>query len=111
MPRTIRFHLDENCSKAIAGGLRRRGIDVTTTPEAGLMGATDEQQAAYGLVEGRVLFTQDQDLLRLDAAGIAHAGIAYCAKDTKSIGELIQSLVLIWEVYESEEVAGRAEYL
>lgn len=40
MPRTIRFHLDENCSHAIAAGLRRRGIDVTTTPEAGLLNAS-----------------------------------------------------------------------
>jgi hypothetical protein len=30
MPRTIRFHLDENCPRAVATGLRRRGIDVTT---------------------------------------------------------------------------------
>ena len=67
---TIRFHLDENCSRSIADGLRRRGIDVTTTPEVGLMGATDEQQAAHGLAEGRVLFTQDQDFLRLDAEGV-----------------------------------------
>jgi predicted nuclease of predicted toxin-antitoxin system len=95
MPRTIRVHLDENCSRAIAGGLRRRGVDVTTTPEIGLMGATDEQQTAYGLTEGRVLFTQDQDFLQLGAAGVPHAGIAYCIKDTKSIGEIIQSLVLI----------------
>jgi Domain of unknown function (DUF5615) len=59
MPRTIRFHLDENCSKAIAGGLRRRGIHVTTTPEmGGLTGAIDEQQAAYSLAEGRILFTR-----------------------------------------------------
>jgi hypothetical protein len=43
MPRTIRFHLDENCHRAIAEGLRRRGINVSTTPEAGLRSATDEQ--------------------------------------------------------------------
>jgi hypothetical protein len=30
MLQTIRFHLDENCAKAIATGLRRHGIDVTT---------------------------------------------------------------------------------
>ncbi len=59
MPRTIRFHLDENCAKAISGGLTRLGIDVTTTPKMGLMGATDEQQAAHCLAERRVLFTQD----------------------------------------------------
>jgi predicted nuclease of predicted toxin-antitoxin system len=111
MPRTIRFHLDENCARAIAGALRRRGVDVTTTPELGLKGATDEQQAAYGLAEGRVLFTQDQDFLQLDAAGVPHAGIAYCVKDTKSTGEIIQRLVLIWEVYEPEEMTGRVEYL
>ena len=37
MPQTIRFHLDEHCDLAIAEGLRRRAIDVTTTPEAGLI--------------------------------------------------------------------------
>jgi predicted nuclease of predicted toxin-antitoxin system len=101
--------MDENCAKAIAGGLRRRGIDVTTTPEVSLMGAIDEEQATYCLAEHRVLFTQDRDFLRLDAAGVQHAGIAYCAKDTKSIGELIQHLVLIWEIYEPEEMAARVE--
>jgi uncharacterized protein DUF5615 len=47
MSRTIRLHLDENCPRALAVGLRRRGIDVTTTPEAGLLEATDEEQTAY----------------------------------------------------------------
>jgi hypothetical protein len=54
MSRTIRFHLDENCPSAIADGLRRRGIDVTTTPEARLISATDEQQACYALENRRV---------------------------------------------------------
>jgi hypothetical protein len=76
-----------------------------------LTGASDEQQAAYCLVERRVLFTQDKDFLRLDAAGLEHAGIAFAAKDTKTIGEIIQRLVLIWEVYEPEEIAARVEYL
>ena len=79
MPRTIRFHLDENCTKAIAVGLRRRGIEVTTTPEAGLLGAIDEAHAAYSLSQGRIIFTQDRDFLRIYAAGVLHAGIAYCA--------------------------------
>ncbi|WP_404783568.1 DUF433 domain-containing protein [Altericista sp. CCNU0014] len=37
----IKFHLDENVSNAVAEGLRRRAIDVTTTPEQNLMGASD----------------------------------------------------------------------
>ena len=67
MPRTIRFHLNENCHRAIADGLRRRGIDVTTTPEVGLLSATDEEQAAHGLRTGRIVITQDRDFLRLHA--------------------------------------------
>lgn len=111
MPRTIRFHLDENCHRAIAEGLRRRGIDVTSTPEAGLRTATDEQQLAHCLAQARVLFSQDRDFLRLHAAGTPHPGIVYCDKDTRSIGEIIQGLVLIWEVLEPEEMTNRVEYL
>jgi predicted nuclease of predicted toxin-antitoxin system len=111
MPRTIRFHLDENCHPAVADGLRRRGVDVTTTPETGLLRATDEQQAAHSFREGRVLFTQDRDFLRLHASGVPHAGIAYCEKDKKSIGALIQGLVLIWEVLEPQEMVNRVEFL
>jgi hypothetical protein len=41
MPQTLRFHLDEHVAGAIAAGLRRRGIDVTTAADAGLLGAED----------------------------------------------------------------------
>ena len=80
MARTIRFHLDECCDPAIANGLRRRNIDVTTSQEAGLIEAEDEQQAAYGLTENRVVFTHDADFLRIQAAGVPHAGIVYRAR-------------------------------
>jgi predicted nuclease of predicted toxin-antitoxin system len=111
MARTIRFHLDENYHRAIADGLRRRGVDVTTTPEVGLLNASDDEQLAHAVSEGRVIFTQDRDFLRLHAAGAPHPGIAYCDKDTKSIGEIITMLVLIWEIYEPDEMANRVEYI
>src|SRR5438552_4830896 len=63
MPQTIRFHLDEHCPTALAAGLRRRGVDVTTTPEAGLLHASDEEHLAFAQREVRVLFTQDEDFL------------------------------------------------
>jgi hypothetical protein len=47
MPRTIRFHLDEHVATAVADGLRRLGIDVTTTSEVGLRGVNDQAQLAY----------------------------------------------------------------
>jgi predicted nuclease of predicted toxin-antitoxin system len=111
MPRTIKFHLNEHCDPAIAAGLRLQGVDVTTTPKAGLVGATDEQQVAFALSARRVIFTMDSDYLRLNASGTPHAGIAYCHQRTRSIGEIIGGLVLIWEVYDLDEVAYRVEYV
>lgn len=111
MPRTIRFHLDENSPQAIADGLRRRGINCTTTPGSGLRGATDERQTAHALAEGRVLFTQDQDFLRINAEGIPHAGIAYCRQGKRSIGEIIQSLTEIWELMDPDEMRNQLVYL
>ena len=111
MPRTIRFHLDENCPRALADGLRRRGVDVTTTPEVGLREASDDEQTAFIQAEQRVLFTQDEDFLAIHASGISHPGIVYCKKDSRGIGEMIRGLVLIWEVYDPEELEGRIEFL
>ena len=111
MPRTIRFHLDENCAGAIAAGLRRRGIDVTTTSEAGLLGAIDLEHVDDAMPRGRVIFTQDGDFLGIHGAGIQHPGIAYCPKDTRSIGEIIDSLTLIWEICEPEEMVNQVEYI
>jgi hypothetical protein len=111
MPRTIRFHLDEHCDPAVAVGLRLHGVDVTTTPEAGLLHAEDEDHIAYCLRTSRVVFTQDKDFLRLNAAGVSHRGIAYCSQNSRNIGQIIDGLLLIWEIYEPDEMRGRVEFL
>jgi predicted nuclease of predicted toxin-antitoxin system len=111
MPRTIRFHLDENVSGAIAVGLRQQGIDVSTTIDAGLLGAIDEEQYTHAIATGRVLFTQDRDFLRLSAAGLPHAGLVYCDQDSRTTREILDGLLLIWEALESEEMAGRVEFI
>ncbi len=110
MPRTIRFHLDEHVAHAIADGLRRRGAEVTTTTEAGLNGATDLQQLAYSLAEGRVLFTEDRDFLAL-ARSAEHAGIAYSDQNTRTIGHIVRGLELLWEIYEPQEMRNRIEFI
>jgi predicted nuclease of predicted toxin-antitoxin system len=111
MPRTIKFHLNEHCDPAIADGLRRQGIDVTTTSEMALLGAADEKQIAYAVATGRVIFTNDSDYLRLSASGTPHPGIACCHQQTRSIGAVVDALVLIWETYDSDEIVGRVEYI
>jgi predicted nuclease of predicted toxin-antitoxin system len=72
----IRFHLDEHIPASIAAGLRRRGIDASTSAESGLLAADDPAQLAFAASSGRVLVTHDADFLRLHADGATHAGIA-----------------------------------
>src|SRR5688572_28264408 len=104
MARTIRIHLDEHVANAVAVGLRRRGVDVTTTHETGLRGAGDPEQLAFANAERRVIFTEDADFLVLASLGLTHPGIVYCKQNTRSIGEIISSLELIWELCEPEEM-------
>ncbi len=111
MARTIRFHLDEHCDPVIAAGLRLHRVDVTTTPDAGLLSARDEEHIAYALRTRRVIYTQDEDFLRLSATGVEHRGVAFSAQQTRSIGEIIAGLLLIWEVYEPEEMVNRVEFI
>ena len=111
MPRTIHYHLDEHCDPAIAAGLRRHGIDVTTTVDAGLLHAQDDDHVAYGLAHGRVIFTQDKHFLGIHAAGTAHARIAYCHQQSRTIGQIIDGLVLIWELLEPHEMENRVEFI
>ncbi len=111
MPRTIRFHLDEHVPHAVADGLRRLGIDVTTTTDVGLLGAEDADHIAFGLAQCRVIFTEDDDFLALAAAGVAHAGLGYCRQNTRTIGDIIRALELIWEVYEPDELTNRIEFI
>ncbi|NET32009.1 MAG: hypothetical protein F6K19_08395 [Cyanothece sp. SIO1E1] len=111
MSQTIRFHLDENVSSSITDGLRRRGIDVTTTPEQNLIAASDEEQLRFAHGQKRVIFTQDRDFLSLHNAGYEHGGIAYCVKGSRSVSEILRGLILIWEVLDKAEMIGKIEFL
>ena len=51
-------------SKAAIRGLRERGIDVLSVPEANMLGASDEEHLAFALAEGRVIFTQDAEEMK-----------------------------------------------
>jgi uncharacterized protein DUF5615 len=107
----IRFHLDENVSGAIAMGLRRRGIDVSTADDADLIGANDLAHLEYVLTKQRVIVTHDDDFTRLHANGTPHSGICYCHKDKHTIGDLIRLLTLVHGCFDSEEMHGHLEYL
>ena len=111
MPKTLRFHLDENVDPRVASGLRLHGVDVTISPDVGLLSASDLDQLDYIAREGRVIITQDPDFLRLHSGGNSHPGIAFYQAGTRSIGQVIRGVRLIWELLEPAEMQARVEFL
>jgi len=106
----IRYYLDEHIAKAVAKGLRRRGIDVQTLTEAGMLGATDEEHLAFARDERRTIVTHDGDFLRLAAETDVHGGIVYLP-ERRSVGETVRGLALIADVLSVEDMQGHVEFL
>lgn len=107
----MRFHLDEHVAHAIAEGLRRRGIDVSTTIDADLLSAPDEDHLSFALQERRVIYTQDADFLRNAANDSNHYGVVYCPHGKRSFGDVIRFLALMHDVMAEDEMQGQVEYL
>jgi predicted nuclease of predicted toxin-antitoxin system len=107
----MQFHLDEHVAHAVAAGLRRRGIDVTTTADAGLISRPDEMHLEFARRERRVIVTQDSDFLRFAANAVDHFGVVYYPHDARSIGDVIRHLTLMHDVLADDEMVGRLEYL
>jgi predicted nuclease of predicted toxin-antitoxin system len=91
----MRFHLGEHVDPAIADGLRRRGIDVTTTVEAGLRRASDLAHVEFGNRSSRVIVTHDEDFLAAAASGVDHSGVIYAHQQSRSIGEMMEFILLV----------------
>lgn len=107
----MRFHLDEHVAHAIAFGLRRRGIDVTTTTDAGLLSAPDDDHLEFAKRDGRVIVTNDTDFLASAAVDPTHCGIAFYAQRKRSFGDVIRQLALMHDAMAEDEMLGRIEYL
>jgi len=79
--------------------------------EVGLRRADDIDHLEFARGENRMLVTQDADFLRMHRDGLKHTGIAYCSQGSKSIGEMIESLTLIYRVLDLSEMDNRLEYM
>jgi len=82
MEEPIKFYTDENVSSAIVNGLRRRGIDVLSAKDAKMLGKSDEEHLQFATEKNRILFTQDDDFLKLHASGYEQIGIVYTHQRT-----------------------------
>lgn len=107
----VRFYLDENVQVAIAEQLARRGIEVVTVRDLGLLGDEDVHHLARATRLGYVLCTHDSDYIDLAAAGMEHAGIVFGQQHKHTIGDWVKFLELVHGVYGMDDMQNLIEYL
>lgn len=109
----VRFHLDESVPlpAVIAGALRRAGVDVTTTAEAGLRMQPDWAQWAYARQSGRVLVTCDADFLRAHDRDDDHPGLVFYEQRARGVGHVVEWLLLIHGVLSPKEMRGKVQFI
>ncbi len=107
--------MGENVHGATTRGLRARGIDVQTA-QGDLPAGTEDARVLDRATElGRVLFSQDADLLREAArrqqAGERFAGVIFAEQSSVPPGRCVEDLELIARALQPEELIGTVWYL
>jgi hypothetical protein len=112
---TLRYYMDVHVPSAVTEGLRRRGIDVLTSQEDGTREHADADLLERAATLGRVLFSQDKDLLAIAAnwqrATRSFDGLIFAEQEGLSIGRCIDDLALIAECCTTEELASQVLFV
>ena len=111
MATEIRFYLDENVPIAVATQLKRRGIEVVTVRDLGLLGDSDINHLYRATQMSHVLCTHDIDYIELAVSGLEHSGIVFGQQHRHGIGDWVRFLELVHTAYEPEEMRNRIEYV
>ncbi len=113
----VRLYVDEDAGEnAVVEGLRARGVDLLTTIEAGQCGATDPEQLAFAVKQGRTIYTFNVgDFARLHqqylSEGTDHFGIIVVPDQRCSIGAKVRRLAGFIRQVTAQEMINHMEYL
>src|SRR6266700_5461748 len=102
--------MDVHVRRAITVSLLDRGVDVMTAQADGSAELDDPDLLDRATSLGRVLFSQDEDLLaeatRRQRGGIPFAGVVYAHQLYVPVGRCINDLELITKVGTTEDLAN-----
>lgn len=108
MPVTL--YMDHHVPRAIVAGLRLRGVDVVTADEDGYAERADPDLLDRATELGRVLFSQDRDLLaeatQRQSTGVSFNGLMYGHQLRVSIGDCVRDLEVLALVGEDGELTN-----
>ena len=102
---------DEHIDYDIIAGLVRQGIDAVSAQQMGLDATDDVLILTEARRLGRVIYTGDDDYLRLNSSDIPHLGIFYHHPLKYSIGQAIDAVATACQILSAEELANRVEFL
>lgn len=107
--------MDVHVPAAITRGLLLRGVDVLTGQIDGTTRLEDSELLDRASALGRVLFSQDEDLLaeatRRQRNAEAFGGVIYAHQLRITIGRAIDDLEILAQAGTVEDFANRVEYL
>jgi len=105
---------DECVDARIVAGLRRRGVDVVTAAEVGLLGSSDERHMEKAQSLARAILSSDQDFLvlahRCATDGVPFPGLVFI-QPKATVGEATRAIALLAMLLSSEEIAGWIEWV
>jgi hypothetical protein len=87
--------MDHHVPRQVTSGLRLRGVDVLAAAEDGAARLADPDLLDRASALGRVLFSQDRDLLReatrRQIEGIPFSGVVYAHQQRMTVGDCARS--------------------
>ena len=112
---SLALYMDVHIPYPVTAGLLAHGIDVLTAQWDHASRLPDSELLTRATSLGRILVSQDEDLLAEAAHRQRHgrdfAGVIYAHQQSISIGEFIADLELLASVFDSTEMANRVEFL
>jgi hypothetical protein len=112
---SLGLYMDVHVPAAITRALVLRGVDVLTAQLDGTTRLDDAALLDRATLLGRVLFSQDDDLLaeanKRQRSGQPFGGVIYAHQLSITIGQAVNDLELLAKLGTPEEFANRVEYL
>lgn len=113
----VRFLADHDLNEHIIGGVQRRepALEFVRLREIGMSDRVDAEVLAYASQNRFIVVSHDVNTMTAEAfariaAGQPMAGLLM-VQQSKPIGAVIDSLVLIWSASEAEEWQGQVRFL
>lgn len=107
--------MDVHVPRAVTTALRLRSVDVLTAQADGGAQLDDDRLLQRATELGRILVSQDEDLLREAARRLSEgepfSGVVYAHQLRVTIGGMVEDLELISTATSNDEWSGRIEYL